>query len=206
MVIEEEGDGYESLAGDELPEMDDFEGIRSSELPADVRRVLGIRQMLGSASIKKLARMRACTGADGRGRGRVLHAARLAGRSSMNPPRYFVLRLVRGGPLVPARLQEINTEPNEPDNHRDRWPALLQVVDVAGEVVPPEELTERFHWAPGHWKHAAPISRAEYDHRLAMMRWAERNSLDDPRLKARRRVDREKMPLPRFDRENANVG
>jgi hypothetical protein len=48
---EEEGDGYESLAGDELPEMDDFEGIRSSELPADVRRVLGIRQMLGSASI-----------------------------------------------------------------------------------------------------------------------------------------------------------
>jgi hypothetical protein len=77
---EEEGDGYESLAGDELPEMDDFEGIRSSELPADVRRVLGIRQMLGSASIKKLARMRACTGADGRGRGRVPHAARLGRR------------------------------------------------------------------------------------------------------------------------------
>ena len=195
---EEEGDGYESLAGDELQDMDDSEGIRSSELPADVRRVLGIRQMLGSASIKKLARMRACTGADGRGRG-------YGGGGAMTA-RHYVLRLVRGGPLVPARLQEINTEPNEPDNHRDRWPALLQVVDVAGEVVPPEELTERFHWAPGHWKSLTPISRAEYDHRLAMMRWAERNSPDDPRLKARRRVDREKMPLPRFDRENANVG
>jgi hypothetical protein len=124
----------------------------------------------------------------------------------MKPPQHYVLRLVRGGPLVPARLQWLAHEPGEPDNRRDRWPALLQVVDIAGEIVPPEELTERFHWQAGHWKHAAPVSLAEYEHRLALMRWAERNSPDDPRVRPRRKVDRQQMPLPRFDRENANVG
>ena len=102
---EEEGDGYESsLAGDELPEMDDFGGIRSSELPADVRRVLGIRQMLGSASIKKLARMRACTGADGRGRGflqyHAAHPGRWGGR--LLQPQNFP----RGSGLDPAAAVE----------------------------------------------------------------------------------------------------
>jgi hypothetical protein len=124
----------------------------------------------------------------------------------MKPPQHFVLRLVRGGPLVPARLRWLDHEPNEPDNPRDRWPALLPVVDIAGEIVPPEELTERFHWKRGHWKYAQPVTEAEYRHRLATMRWAERNRPEDPRVKARRRIDRQQMPLPNFDRENTHVG
>lgn len=39
------------------------------ELPFDFRRALQIRQILGSASIKKLASMRACVGEDSRARG-----------------------------------------------------------------------------------------------------------------------------------------
>ena len=40
-----------------------------ADMPSPVRRALEIRQQLGSASIKKLARMETCTCADGRARG-----------------------------------------------------------------------------------------------------------------------------------------
>lgn len=55
-----------------------------AELPLGVRRVLCIRQMLASASVKKLGRMLACTDADGRSRGITqyagAHTQRWAGR------------------------------------------------------------------------------------------------------------------------------
>lgn len=121
-------------------------------------------------------------------------------------PRYYLLRLVRYGPLVPARLQYLNHEPGELDNHRDRWPAMLCVVDIAGENRPPEELLERFHWRPGHWKYAQPITEAEYRYRLELLRWAETGSPDDPILRPRRRADPRQAPLPNFDKENARVG
>lgn len=41
----------------------------NSDLPEHVRRALGIRQLIGSASVKKLARMDACVCLDGRARG-----------------------------------------------------------------------------------------------------------------------------------------
>jgi hypothetical protein len=121
----------------------------------------------------------------------------------MMPPRHFVLRVTRYGPLVPARLQWIDYEPGEPDNHRDRWPSVIPFVDIAGEVVPPEELTERFMAPVGHWKFAQPISEAEYQHRFAMLRWAEEHRPSDPTLRPRRRVDPTHLPLPDFTKENA---
>jgi DNA polymerase bacteriophage-type len=72
---EEDADdaGYESLAG---------EGpvLHSSEMSVSVRRMLEIRSMLGSASIKKLKRMQACVGSDGRARGLLQYHAAGPGR------------------------------------------------------------------------------------------------------------------------------
>jgi hypothetical protein len=113
--------------------------------------------------------------------------------------RHFLMRMTRYGPLVPARLMEISHEPGIADNHRDRWPATILMADIAGEVVPPEELTERFFWGPGHWKYAAPTTRAEYEYRLKMMRWAETNAPDHPALRPRRKVDPRTVRLPNFE-------
>lgn len=57
-----------------LGETDEGEEIEADErihldLPEDVHRALHIRQLIGSASIKKLTSMEACVGADGRARG-----------------------------------------------------------------------------------------------------------------------------------------
>lgn len=49
-------------------EDDDLAAARDA-LPGQVRRALTIRQLVGSASIKKLARMESCVGFDGRARG-----------------------------------------------------------------------------------------------------------------------------------------
>jgi hypothetical protein len=119
----------------------------------------------------------------------------------MMPPRHFVLRVTRYGPLVPARLQWIDYEPGEPDNHRDRWPSVIPFVDIAGEVVPPEELTERFMAPVGHWKYAQPISEADYRFLFDHLRWLETVRPNDPVLQPRRRVDPQRMQLPSFERE-----
>lgn len=72
--------GYESLAEDELPEVADPGGLRSGALPGNVLRVLQVRQMLGSASVKKLERMLACVCSDGRARYLVQYHAAHPGR------------------------------------------------------------------------------------------------------------------------------
>jgi hypothetical protein len=121
----------------------------------------------------------------------------------MMAPRYFVLRLRRDGPLLPGRLIEIDHEPGVRDNPRDRWPPTVMCGDIAGNVVPPEEITSRAHWPAGHWKYAQPITEAEYRWRFDRMRWAESNLPTDPTLRPRRRVDPRQVALPSFDRENA---
>ena len=55
-------------------------GLPKPRLPGNVERVLTIRGMLGSASIKKLARMQACVGLDGRARGLLQYHAAHPGR------------------------------------------------------------------------------------------------------------------------------
>ena len=121
----------------------------------------------------------------------------------MRRPQYFMLRIQRHGPLVPARIQWLDHEPGEPGNPRDSWPAVIPQVDIAGEVVPPEDLTDRFHWPAGHWKYAQPVTAAQYRHAFDRLRWAERNRPEDPTLRPRRRVSADQILLPSFDRENA---
>ncbi len=118
-------------------------------------------------------------------------------------PAFYLLRMTRYGPLVPARVQWLDHEPGQPDNLRDRWPALIPQVDIAGEIVEPEILLERVHWTGGHWKSLESISAEQYEHAFRHLRWAERNAPDHPTLRPRRRVTPTQIPLPSFDRENA---
>lgn len=84
-------------------------GALLSNVP-HVRRVLEIRQLLGSASIKKLARMRACVGSDGRARGLIqyhaAHTGRWGGRlfQPQNFPRGF---LICNGDGSPASQEDV---------------------------------------------------------------------------------------------------
>ena len=122
----------------------------------------------------------------------------------MTAPRYFIMRVTRYGPLVPARLQWLDHEPGVADNKLDRGPrSVFPFVDVAGEVVPPEQLLERFAWKQPHWKALAEVSQAEYEHLFARMRWAEVNDPGDPTLRPRQRVDPSTVALPSFEQENA---
>lgn len=68
------GNSDDEDSGSDGNEADDQQGDPDSvnptvELPEGVRRALGIRQLIGSASIKKLARMEGCVLSDGRAYG-----------------------------------------------------------------------------------------------------------------------------------------
>lgn len=146
-------------------------------------------------------------------------------------PRYFLMRLKRYGPLVPARLWWCDHEPGHPENKLDR--GLLSVypaIDIAGEETLPEHLIERLISpyrrgdlvkqpavliadliAAGpdagvprtHWKYLQPIGEAEYRHQLRVLRWAETNRREHPVLRPRKAIDPLAMPLPNFDREHS---
>ena len=89
----EDGEEYE----------DDDPGGYVCELPANVGRALAIRQLIGSSSIKKLARMERCVCADGRARGLLqYHGAgpgRWAGR--LFQPQNFPRGTIRIGNKAP---------------------------------------------------------------------------------------------------------
>lgn len=126
-------------------------------------------------------------------------------------PQYFMLRLTRLGPLVPARLWWCDHEPGVPDNKLDRGHrSIFPCCDIAGtEEIDPQVIFDRLYSATdmrsaiavSHWKYAAPTTEAEYRHQLAILAWAEQHSPSDPRLTPKRRVDARQIALPDFSRE-----
>jgi hypothetical protein len=146
------------------------------------------------------------------------------------PPRHYLIRLRRDGPLVPARLRWLDHEPGEPDNKLDRGSLVpFPAVDIAGKDVEPEVLIERvilqpnrrgdmlkqpaalladFLAAPSgavpltHWRYAQPISEAEYRHQLKLRGWAQTYRPSHPVLQPRQRVDPAQLPIPDFTREH----
>ena len=50
---------------------------------------------------------------------------------------FFLMRLVRRGPLMPVRFWDCDHEPGNPENKRDRWPSLIRAAEVAGEWFDP---------------------------------------------------------------------
>lgn len=72
---------HKDIDGDLDDAMDDPGGF-SRSVPDNVHRALSIRQLIGSASIKKLARMQACVCSDGRVRGSLQYHGTGPGRSA----------------------------------------------------------------------------------------------------------------------------
>lgn len=71
-----------NIDGDEDEGLWDDNVDTARSLPDGVRRALRIRQLIGSASIKKLARMEQCVSADGRARGLLQYHGTGPGRSA----------------------------------------------------------------------------------------------------------------------------
>jgi DNA polymerase len=74
--------GEDIDATEETEDGDGDLGMANVSLPDSVRRALGIRQLIGSASVKKLARMRECVCSDGRARGLLQYHGTGPGRSA----------------------------------------------------------------------------------------------------------------------------
>jgi hypothetical protein len=138
-------------------------------------------------------------------------------------PRYFLLRLRRGAPLVPARLWLCDHDPADPENRLDRGAlSVFPRAEIAGREVPPERLLDRLGvWRRcgdgtlradeavaaladpslqtprpvGHWAYAQPITAAEYSYRVAHLQWLERHRPNDPRANPYQQIKPAELPL-----------
>lgn len=145
--------------------------------------------------------------------------------SLMNPI-YLMLRVVRYGPLVPARLWLDDAEPGEPSNKLDRGNvSVYPRAEIAGSEADPDIILDRLGiWQRrgdgrllppdviaaladaalrtprpvGHWAYAQPISPAEYAYQMAHREWIEATNPGDGRLYARGKLRSTDVPLPKF--------
>ena len=89
----------------------------ATPLPPDVRRVLEIRQLIGSASVKKLFAMQLQASSDGRLRNLIVHHGARTGRPTGEGAQ--PLNMPRGGPAV--RWCPSCTKPHRPDRDVCPW-------------------------------------------------------------------------------------
>jgi hypothetical protein len=106
---------------------------------------------------------------------------------------YYMRRLVKGGPYVPARI----------------W--LEQEIDGSGELLVEEVLRcevnglwknpqEQWSYLAGH-----PISLEEYDFMRAYARWAERYSPNDPIVNPHKAIDNLQTPITFAERTDPDT-
>ena len=89
-------------------------------------------------------------------------------------PGCFLLRLVRGGPLVPARIR-----------HGDAgWQAI-----VDGEARAPDPDPARAADVFRVWHHGEAISEEEFGYREALRLWARAHQADHPAARPRQPID-----------------
>jgi hypothetical protein len=130
----------------------------------------------------------------------------------MQPPRHFLMRVRRDGPLVPARIWLCDHEPASPENKLDRGRlSVYPRADVGGLEVDPERLFDRLmsstDWQPAHpithWRYAQPITETEYAYRVRQLQWASAHKPDDPGLRPKTPLKPSQLQLPDFTRENS---
>ncbi len=105
----------------------------------------------------------------------------IAARQIARPaPGFWLLRQVKGGPLVPAAIVVLRTtaEPDEPDNIMDRSPFIAAF--IAGEPVGLDDV-----W----FRRGEAITKREYEFRVADLRWAQQHAPDEPQAQPRKRID-----------------
>lgn len=97
-------------------------------------------------------------------------------------PGYWMLRLTRGGPEVPAAIirVDLSHEPGNPENQLDRWPLERLVAYIGGREVPIERVWER---------RGRAITKDEYSFQLADAAWARQHAPDEPKANPEQRID-----------------
>jgi DNA polymerase len=122
---DDDNEDYEELAGDEM-------SAAPTDMPPEVRRALHIKQLVGSASVKKLARARSCVSFDGRARGLLQYHG--AG------PGLWAGRLLQPQNFPRGTIKARDKE--EPEDFADRKVAALMTGDaehVASTIGPAVE-------------------------------------------------------------------
>jgi hypothetical protein len=145
---------------------------------------------------------------------------------------YFMLRVRRGAPQVPGKLSWCHHEPGCEENVLDRGRlSPYPRAEVAGREVPPEFLLDRIgvRWRGDtvpqphviiaaladtarlqprphdHWASLTPISRGEYEYRLAHLEWSREWRPSDPRNFTNKPIKPAELPID-FSWERELVG
>jgi hypothetical protein len=103
-------------------------------------------------------------------------------------PGHYLIRLVKKGPLVAARIYWCDHEPGNEENKLDRWPIPFLMGEIAGEAVD----------ALGIWlaRGRQEITAAEYRYRSTDAAWAREHSPLEPAANPRKKIDQLQAPLP----------
>lgn len=116
-------------------------------------------------------------------------------------PGYWLVRARLGprawGPLCPAAIVRIHTteEPDEPMNAMDRSP--FWAAFVAGQPVSIYSLQQETHtFGERIYRAEKIIDRAEYEYRLAELRWAQKHAADEAIAQPDKRIDLMQTSLP----------
>lgn len=102
---------------------------------------------------------------------------------------WFKRSLVKGGPLVPARIWMYQPTDESGDLIGDE---TLQC-EVDGKFADPEQ---QWSWLCGN-----PISEAAFKHLTALRQWSDQHAPDEPYANPRKPIDWLKVPTPQFGKE-----
>jgi len=96
-----------------------------------------------------------------------------------------MIRLVKGGPEVPACIQYEQTthEPGNPENVMER--SAILTARIRGDVVPTDRV-----WL----RRGRPITKAEYDFQIADAQWAAKYAPAEPKASPDKPVDLNSIP------------
>ena len=110
------------------------------------------------------------------------HAARPKGYGGDPEPGYWMIRLVKNGPLVPACIRWVQTgaEPGEPENVMERSPFLAAFIDEK-----PVDIDRVWNWKGS----GRAIAATEYSYRCADAAWAREHAPTEPAANPKKQID-----------------
>jgi hypothetical protein len=106
---------------------------------------------------------------------------------------YWLLRLRKRAPWIPARTYWTHSEPGNADNLLDRWPLPFLAGEIAGDVADPLDIFGAGERTPLTPRGGLTIEQ-EYRYRVADMRHAKHYRPEDPLANPRRAVDLTRIP------------
>lgn len=99
----------------------------------------------------------------------------------------WMIRAVKNGPLIPARIFWCSHEPGVPENLLDRWPIPFLAAEIAGRWVDVDRV-----W---HVK-GRPITEAEFRFQMADLEHAKRWRPNEAIAQPHKPVDLRSLPIP----------